>query len=1270
MQYEELISSLQQIGKDPSRLIFEDELTGLSNRRFLLNYFEQKVQWDALESSPLSLLMMDLDYFKRINDTHGHHSGDQALTFLARLLKEVAGEQGIPIRYGGDEFMILVPGGPKPAAMDMGKQLRERIHAQPLHLEDRKVDLHLTLSIGVATAPEDAQSGKVLIQKADTALYHAKKSGRDRVANATEIALKEVSVKAALQLLDARHVSSRGEYLAQVSEVLKQFDAGASQVVLVEGASGMGKTTFLEAIRTNLMAGEGYVVRVNGVKQESYRPYYLITNILVNLLNQKEDKGAAAFQSLNTKETAYLAKVLPQLQGPVELRIAEDEVIKRQGIFNTITKFVYQVLDSQPLVVLIDDIQLADEATLMVLRRLILRRGVPIFICGTCTELKPVAEEEQATPIERFYADQKLDLAIMKITLAPLTASDIETFLKTLFPQLSAPPNFEQTLAEATKGNPLFLSEILRKLVLDQKLLLVGQQWTIEPLEDGYLPQSLDDIVNQKISTLDEDSQRLLAQASTFGEDVSLSYLAGSSDTVESKVLEFIDQAAALGLLSSDFQLNDETIRFVGKKVLEIAYSGIREDRRQELHERVGAYQEQLYKKRMIPSPSTVAYHFKRSANKEKAKIYEDLKVSQETKLFNPQEALSYKVEAPGEGGSDTPLDPGSLSYVPTVIRALLTAVRNIKLYSSESRAAANANLELAHALNKVLAGNQRLSIVRVKQALLVNGQRITDVSEYKFVMAGFLEFLDKCQLQGLAFSQGLSDQELKATLEGFAHARPEQISVGYWDEFVAQRSLSHVHLRQARSFRRALATSAFATATAPETAPAEVEAAGLHFSRTTQEPTELRLPEATPVPTVAEAEPPEAAVAPDLVEKAPEQTVDELIATLPQRVNDLLLTGSSARIQRILSRLFDGFAGQEQSVRDKVIEVCRTTLKGLPLGFQQEFSKLLADPMLGAFGEELDAKSFSELAGLIHQVGCSVIQFADYLLASRLLTALTARFKQLGQAKDPKMPVLAKVLERKLDPGTQRLLTEDLKSSDPTRQQNAAQVLGSLGAVTVPILIEAIRKEPDMRVRQIAAGLLREIGVPSAKAYKRELGLELPATERVRLLEVGDTVTKAIKTEVAYAMGDSHAEVRGAAAHLAERLNDKQLTQVLLQYAEHDDAAIAVDAIKCLGNLKPPGLGEALIPVLNSAKEPERLAACCQALGQIGDIEAIGTLAGVLSPNGFLFFRKRWHPDVRAAAALALGQMTDPLATQVLTAVVNDRDPRVRQIARTAVKK
>jgi two-component system cell cycle response regulator len=126
-QYRELVEILQTVGTDPSRLIFEDELTGLNNRRFLLSFFEHKVQWDKETDFPLSLLILDLDHFKQINDTHGHEAGDQVLLWLSSLMREISGDEHFPIRYGGDEFMMPLPG----AEADEARMLADLLCSGP-----------------------------------------------------------------------------------------------------------------------------------------------------------------------------------------------------------------------------------------------------------------------------------------------------------------------------------------------------------------------------------------------------------------------------------------------------------------------------------------------------------------------------------------------------------------------------------------------------------------------------------------------------------------------------------------------------------------------------------------------------------------------------------------------------------------------------------------------------------------------------------------------------------------------------------------------------------------------------------------------------------------------------------------------------------------------------------------------------------------------------------------------------------------------------------
>jgi HEAT repeat protein len=221
-----------------------------------------------------------------------------------------------------------------------------------------------------------------------------------------------------------------------------------------------------------------------------------------------------------------------------------------------------------------------------------------------------------------------------------------------------------------------------------------------------------------------------------------------------------------------------------------------------------------------------------------------------------------------------------------------------------------------------------------------------------------------------------------------------------------------------------------------------------------------------------------------------------------------------------------------------------------------------------------------------------------------------------------------------------------------------------------MPLLIEVIKSEDNLRVRQIASYLLKELGPEAAKLLRRQLVLEGFPKERLRILEVIDGVTQDLKTELAYALADDNTKVRRAAFHLTERLNDPRVTSLLFDYANHEDPKMAVIAIKSLGRLKPAGAVDVLISLLDPSQELERVIASCRALGQIADPAAIEPLSQMVARGGFLSLRKKRSSSVRAVAAFALAQIPDPRVAEILGPYVDDRDPRIRQVARNLVNK
>lgn len=158
-----------------------DSLTGLFNRRLFDASLGEAVARAAQTGRPLSLLMTDIDHFKRFNDAHGHTIGDHVLALVARTVKEAIRATDTAVRYGGEEFAVILPDSRMADAVKVGELIRKSVASKKLVNRSRNVTLGtITLSVGVAQLARD-EAPADLIKRADTALYDAKESGRNRV---------------------------------------------------------------------------------------------------------------------------------------------------------------------------------------------------------------------------------------------------------------------------------------------------------------------------------------------------------------------------------------------------------------------------------------------------------------------------------------------------------------------------------------------------------------------------------------------------------------------------------------------------------------------------------------------------------------------------------------------------------------------------------------------------------------------------------------------------------------------------------------------------------------------------------------------------------------------------------------------------------------------------------------------------------------------------------------------------------------------------------
>lgn len=157
-----------------------DGLTRAYNKKFFLDRLETEFAYARRHKSVLSLVMFDVDHFKRINDTYGHLAGDAVLVHLARITQSTIRTEDVLARYGGEEFAVICRGTPLLNAGVLGERLRSKVELEHFEYDGKK--LPVTISVGVAALPESpASSALDLVRDADMALYEAKRSGRNRV---------------------------------------------------------------------------------------------------------------------------------------------------------------------------------------------------------------------------------------------------------------------------------------------------------------------------------------------------------------------------------------------------------------------------------------------------------------------------------------------------------------------------------------------------------------------------------------------------------------------------------------------------------------------------------------------------------------------------------------------------------------------------------------------------------------------------------------------------------------------------------------------------------------------------------------------------------------------------------------------------------------------------------------------------------------------------------------------------------------------------------
>ena len=182
-ELENKMEQLDEARKELQQLAITDGLTGLFNYRYFRSQLDHELERARRHHLELSLIMLDIDFFKNYNDSNGHPAGDIVLKEIADAVQENIRKIDIPCRYGGEEFILILPDTGKTAAVVVAEKIRGLIERMAFKNQEKQPNGQLTISIGVATFPEDGETSNKLVEKVDENLYRAKQTGRNKVVS-------------------------------------------------------------------------------------------------------------------------------------------------------------------------------------------------------------------------------------------------------------------------------------------------------------------------------------------------------------------------------------------------------------------------------------------------------------------------------------------------------------------------------------------------------------------------------------------------------------------------------------------------------------------------------------------------------------------------------------------------------------------------------------------------------------------------------------------------------------------------------------------------------------------------------------------------------------------------------------------------------------------------------------------------------------------------------------------------------------------------------
>jgi len=602
---------MTKIGKE-----YLDDLTGLYNRRYLYIEAPRKIEEIQERDIPLSMVLIDLDHFKNVNDTYGHRRGDVVLREFGLFLKTLLREDDTVFRYGGDEFVCILPNANYEQAKMISRRFVKRCRIKEF------AQLRLTMSIGIASYPLNARDWTGLFEIADRNLYSAKRHGRDRVG-IFEKGKKVLNIP-------IKEIIGRDEEITGIKEFINPVFKGKGSAVCISGEVGVGKTRLVHEIIRDSNFQDIQFLNSNLSATTKAIPYYPFREIIRTVIKKQGE------ESLFEIPQAYqieLVKIVPELSGKSKI----DEhiyMVDKFRLFEGVRRFLALQASKVPLFVCLDNIHWADDSSLELFHYLIrVLKENPIFFFFVYR-----VEEAKHSSFQNVLQLMAREGLYKKIALEPLQTADVARMLSLMIDGIP-PSELTEYIYKETGGNPFFIEELMKSLDTNSAFVWDKDKCVFDKGKKVVIPYSVEGVVDRKLGMMNKEACDLLEYAAVVGREFDFTFLQDVTKMNEGHLFDLIDEILGMKLLKESegkqYCFSEDIIR-------EILYQRINKIKMRRYHQVVGERLLDSYQNRIEEVVEELSHHFYLSGDKEKTLEYSMIAANRAKDAYANRDAIRF----------------------------------------------------------------------------------------------------------------------------------------------------------------------------------------------------------------------------------------------------------------------------------------------------------------------------------------------------------------------------------------------------------------------------------------------------------------------------------------------------------------------------------------------------------------------------------------------------------------------------------------------------